>query len=82
MHNIVKHSEAKNVIITITYLEILEIKIHDNGIGFNNQLELKTLGNGLRNMKLRMEKIGGQMEISNKNGVFSLFTIPIEKLNL
>ena len=82
LHNIVKHSEAKNVIITITYLEILEIKIHDNGIGFNNQLELKTLGNGLRNMKLRMEKIGGQMEISNKNGVFSLFTIPIEKLNL
>ncbi|WP_395053681.1 7TM diverse intracellular signaling domain-containing protein [Flavobacterium sp.] len=81
LHNIVKHSNAKNVIITITYLEILEIKIQDNGIGFTNQLELKTLGNGLRNMKSRMEKTGGQMEIFNKNGAVTLFTIPIKKLN-
>ena len=82
LHNIVKHAKAKSVTITITSNEILHITIQDNGIGLNNlQNETKNKGNGLLNMKLRMEKIGGKMEIIVKNGTCTHFTIPIEKLN-
>jgi signal transduction histidine kinase len=82
LHNIVKHSKATNVNITISNQNNLLISIKDNGIGFENKKSnSKTGGNGLNNIKNRIEKIGGQIEMIDKNGIETIFTIPIENLN-
>lgn len=82
LHNIVKHSKATNVNITISNQNNLLISIKDNGIGFENKKSnSKTGGNGLINIKNRIEKIGGQIEMIDKNGIETIFTIPIENLN-
>jgi PAS domain S-box-containing protein len=69
INNIIKHSHA-----TIAYLKItkndteLNILIEDNGVGLNKQtiLNPKSGGIGLRNMRSRVEYLGGQFEIDNK----------------
>ncbi len=49
------------------------MKIVDNGIGLNN--EKNNLGNGLRNMKLRAERINGKLDFINKNGLTILLNV-------
>ncbi|PXY45880.1 sensor histidine kinase [Flavobacterium hydrophilum] len=61
VHNVYKHSEAHNIIIrfeqTDTYFQIT---ITDDGIGLTDTVQK---GNGITNMSLRMEAIGGTFEI-------------------
>jgi signal transduction histidine kinase len=65
--NAIKHSGA----VTITYKLVasdnhIEIIIADNGKGFDTQKHFA--GNGLTNLKLRVEEIGGNLKISSKLG--------------
>lgn len=55
--NIIKHAKATNVIIRIALKgNQLSIEITDNGVGFPPEFQL---GNGLNNMRLRIESCGG-----------------------
>lgn len=63
VHNSLKHSEAKNIDISITSNERLQIKITDNGGGMNDVNN--SLGNGLGNMRLRAAEAGMQLQISS-----------------
>jgi signal transduction histidine kinase len=77
LNNIAKHSKAADVWIKVTILPgTLEIKIHDNGIGINMQ-KLREFGNGLNNMKKRIESIDGNFAIVNKEGTTTTFTAPL-----
>ena len=76
-HNIIKHAEAKNILVTIEINQNLFISIKDDGKGFN---EIKSTGNGIKNIKNRIKKINGQFEIQSTNGTLVVFTIPIENL--
>ncbi|MEO6542153.1 MAG: ATP-binding protein [Ferruginibacter sp.] len=68
LNNILKHAKATEVSITLTRVEDgLTLYIHDNGLGINMNA-LRQFGNGLKNMKKRMEKIGVEFTIENKNG--------------
>ena len=42
------------------------MQIHDNGKGFDPTQ--KQSGNGLKNMQMRTERIGGKLTISTNNG--------------
>ena len=67
MTNTLKHSKATEVLFSL-YLhdDILEIKLEDNGIGFDiNATERK---NGLRNMKERALSINGELNLETSNG--------------
>ncbi len=66
-HNIVKHSNAKEVNLHITSNGVLQIKIQDDGQGFD-EFSIPKFRNGLDNMKIRIEEIGGEFEISSKQG--------------
>ncbi len=74
-NNIYKHANASEVKMTIDQMgnEIC-IEIQDNGHGFKTE---NLNGNGLKNMKIRMENIEGKLQIySSENScclVFSLF---------
>lgn len=61
LHNVLKHSQASQVVATMNIVDKkLKIDIEDNGIGM---LQGNRWGNGLRNMKKRMEAVGGTLVI-------------------
>ena len=79
MSNSIKHSKAKNLDVTITYLlEKLDIKIMDNGVGFN--LEKVKKGSGLINMESRAKLINTDLSIksSENQGVSLTLSYPIK----
>jgi signal transduction histidine kinase len=66
--NIVKHSNATNVDVTITKeRRKLKLKIHDNGTNFKNEKNSLN-GYGIKNMKSRADKIKGELKITVKDG--------------
>jgi len=68
LHNVVKHSGAKEVAMNFSHEgRLLQFTIHDNGKGIDPE-KINAFGNGLRNMKKRMEDLGINYKIENKNG--------------
>jgi signal transduction histidine kinase/streptogramin lyase len=71
LHNVVKHSGATEVSI---YLNLeppsFSLLVRDNGKGFNPAavVERAGRGNGLKNMRQRLEKLGGHCEIHSAPG--------------
>ncbi len=66
VHNAIKHSEASDVALTISISKtFINIIIIDNGIGFDPNI-VKKNAMGLINIKLRIEKLLGVLEIKNK----------------
>jgi signal transduction histidine kinase len=68
LNNIIKHSKATEVIVNLKIENnYLVLSIHDNGIGINTEI-FRKFGNGLKNIKRRMEDIQLEFSIENKNG--------------
>lgn len=67
LHNIIKHAEATTVNIAAVVDRNLEIIIQDNGKGLPEG-GTRRFGNGLKNMRQRMENLGGKFEMENGNG--------------
>ena len=77
LNNVVKHSRATDVWIRVsTFPGRLEIKITDNGAGIN-MAKLRAFGNGLSNMKKRMESMSGDFTLANKQGTEATLTVPL-----
>lgn len=65
LNNVMKHSQASRLLIEIMTKEnLLTIRITDNGVGINTE-QLRRFGNGLSNMRRRMESIGGSFLIES-----------------
>lgn len=78
LHNIVKHAKASKVIIHV-HCDLPQLFIHimDNGIGFDPQLS-ETKGNGLYNIRKRMNTIGGDCSFEHKSqGTTMKIIIPL-----
>lgn len=68
LNNILKHAKATEVSIILTRVEDgLTLYIQDNGTGINLD-NIRQFGNGLKNMKKRMQDIDVDFNIENKNG--------------
>ena len=79
LNNAVKHAEASHVFIAMeTFGDKVEIRIGDDGKGFVSPREG---GNGLLNMRTRMEEIGGLFEIGLRpsGGTEVVFSFSVEK---
>lgn len=64
INNAIKYSECTELNVQVTRQDsILKIQIFDNGIGFD--IETIDFGNGLYNMKKRIEDIGGEIQIDS-----------------
>lgn len=73
LNNIYKHSQASEIKLSFTQKEKeFFMKISDNGIGINHK---NPEGNGLRNMKRRMQEQNGRCEITTENGTHLFFII-------
>ncbi len=79
LHNIVKHAKASRVIIEINLSDKISILISDDGVGFASDASKNPLhGNGLRNMKARMDAISGEMSVTESNGITLTFALPLD----
>lgn len=74
LHNIVKHSSATQVSIRIQTGTELLIEISDNGTGIAKE-KTSQFGNGLKNMKRRMESLGGHYSISSGEGTLTILSL-------
>jgi len=71
LNNAIKHSDAKNIDITLTSnSETLTLTVHDDGIGFQKLLDSKS-GMGINIMKYRARIINSSFEIqqNDKGGI-------------
>jgi len=67
VHNVIKHARASEVVIRVEFIEeVLRISVSDNGCGFRPSEQ--TSGNGLINMRRRLEDIGGTCLIESEPG--------------
>ena len=70
IHNIVKHSHCAHAEIELCVKgDRLNLKVSDDGEGFNTQHGLNTEGHGLLSMQRRAECLGGAMKIHSQKGL-------------
>ena len=68
LNNAVKHAGASEVELRVSVSrKELVIEVEDNGKGFNVD-GAETLGNGLRNLRERLEDLGGRAEVASTLG--------------
>jgi signal transduction histidine kinase len=68
LNNVAKHSEATEVWVKLKLVDgELHLCIEDNGKGFRSGA-IGEYGNGLANMRKRMEEIGGKLEVTSIPG--------------
>jgi signal transduction histidine kinase len=67
VHNIIKHAKASEVTIRMVFTDdFLDVSVQDDGSGF--QLAKTIPGNGLSNMKQRLQNIGGNCVVETEAG--------------
>ncbi len=75
LHNTVKHAHAKTVRLNFSIDKKLTVSIQDDGAGFVTNKHSD--GSGLKNMRKRIESIGGNFEILNEKGTIVNITVPL-----
>ena len=78
LNNIAKHANADTVKVDISIDDLLHIQIQDNGVGFHESKIVP--GNGLGNMRKRVQSLKGEMVILNGMGTTIKFDIPVKHL--
>jgi signal transduction histidine kinase len=81
LHNVVKHARATEVDIRFSFNGALSVIIQDNGRGIEAG-NLRRFGNGLRNMRQRMEAVGGSFAMTTDQGTTITLGCPLERLAL
>lgn len=76
INNIVKHAPNERVLVKAEKIgDILVLSVYNSG-KFAPKSELS--GQGIRNMKMRMAKVGGEFVLQDEDGVLVKFMIPIK----
>ncbi len=82
LNNVLKHANATRVDIRISVQEEkLLIGIHDNGVGINLK-SIRRFGNGLNNIKKRVQSNQGELMIGNSNGTLVCFEFRVAQTDL
>ncbi|MGE4512270.1 MAG: sensor histidine kinase [Chryseobacterium sp.] len=75
LNNAYKHSQSDQIKLSFIQKDKeFMMRISDNGIGINHE---EPEGNGLRNMKRRMQEQNGHCEITTENGTHLFFRIEL-----
>ncbi|MEZ9398602.1 cache domain-containing protein [Vibrio splendidus] len=76
LNNIEKHAQANKVTVIAQQIgNVLQLLIQDNGVGFNTYKAMEKRGIGLRNMRERVEFIGGDFELMSEIGLGTEITV-------
>lgn len=76
LNNIEKHAKAKKVTVVLQQMgNMLQLLIRDDGVGFQVHDAMNKRGIGLRNMRERVEFIGGDFELNSEIGFGTEITV-------
>jgi signal transduction histidine kinase len=77
--NVGKHARASQVVITIAAGEELRLVVADDGVGIR---DAKAAGLGLKNLRQRAERLGGDVELgtSREGGTRLTWHVPLESV--
>ncbi|MEZ8880406.1 cache domain-containing protein [Vibrio lentus] len=76
LNNIEKHAQATKVTVIAQQIgNVLQLLIQDDGVGFNTYKAMDKRGIGLRNMRERVEFIGGDFELMSEIGLGTEITV-------
>lgn len=68
INNLLKHARAQNALVRFQLdADLLTLRVEDDGAGFDPDAA-RPHGNGLRNMRQRMESIGGHLDCQSERG--------------
>jgi len=73
LNNIIKHAQAKEVLVSVELKKSLVLIVKDDGIGFNTTTKRK--GVGLRNISSRAEINNGRVHIDSQPGKGCVLTV-------
>lgn len=76
--NVVRHARASEAVVGLEVAEgWLVVRVRDNGCGFGGAVET---GNGLKNLRERMEGLGGSFECVSRagEGTMVVFRVPLK----
>jgi signal transduction histidine kinase len=76
LHNIVRHSGARKVTISVQTENKLEVRISDDGNGIQEAKNV-IFGNGLLNMQKRVKSLNGDFSYFSNNGFTVRFSVPL-----
>lgn len=76
LNNSLKHAQATKIDVKMNLVSSkqLQIVIQDNGTGM---IKENVFGNGLKNIQNRVEQIKGNVTMKTKNGLLTVFTVPL-----
>jgi signal transduction histidine kinase len=76
VHNIIKHAGASHIWLQLELRDAqLQVTIKDDGRGFDPKK--MTSGNGLANIRKRIQAVSGQIHIENNQGTVIHFSVPL-----
>lgn len=76
LHNIIKHAGASEVHLRMIVGRTFRVEIADDGKGFNSEHQQEK-GNGLANMRKRIEVLNGHFSIKSESGTVIDMEIPL-----
>ncbi|MCB9352122.1 MAG: sensor histidine kinase [Lewinellaceae bacterium] len=79
--NVLKHAQATKISIQVNHFDdLVNVIVEDNGVGFDVEKARMKDGMGLKNMKARVENVGGALQIDSRKGkgTTMLIDIPLE----
>lgn len=81
LNNIISHARASEAEVRFNYSnKVFEVQVGDNGCGFDTTADAEAAlnGNGLRNMRTRMEEIRGTIVLTSRpgEGTLVIFQVP------
>jgi signal transduction histidine kinase len=69
LQNAIKHAPTATIVrITLRQTDVLTVEVRDDGPGFEPRATLRHDGDGLRNMRDRIEAVGGSLTIESAPG--------------
>ena len=83
LHNIIKHSKASKAVISLNLTERnITLIVEDNGIGFEMN-DQNNIGNGLKNIRQRSEKLTGSLSIESDISIGTVIKVncPIQQVD-
>lgn len=78
VNNAIKHANAKDISVSISQIENeLQIKISDNGIGFDYESK-KKISFGLTNIQNRVQEVNGNLEVESNQTKGTNYSIKVK----
>ncbi len=81
VNNVIKHSGASEALVQLVQdKDRVSVAVQDNGAGFDPSAALASNGSGLKNLRMRVESLGGRFDIDSGVGRGTEISVSFENM--